>query len=141
MTIDFTTIEDHAAMQGSTPSILKKDQIIYWTTTGLVTAVMFISALNFGFNPAMKSGFVHLGLPNWFRVELTTAKILGSFALILPNLPRWIKEFTYSGFAITLISASIAHLSSGDSLLYEIGHSTFFASLVVSFWYYQKRIS
>jgi hypothetical protein len=51
-----------------------------------------------------------------------------------------IKDFAYAGFAITLISASIAHLSSGDPILYEIGHVTFFISLVVSYLYYHKYI-
>jgi hypothetical protein len=124
----------------ATPLVLKKDQIIYWGTTGIVFGIMLWSALNFAFNPAMKGAFAHFGLPNWFRVELTVAKGLGAFALLLPAVPHRIKEFAYSGFAITLISASVAHLSSGDPILYPIGHSMFFISLVVSYLYYHKRI-
>jgi hypothetical protein len=119
---------------------MKKERIIYWTTTGIVVGIMLWSALNFAFNPAMKGAFAHLGLPNWFRIELTVAKILGAFALLIPAIPRRIKEFAYFGFAITLISASIAHLSSGDGILFEIGHSVFFISLIVSYLYYHKRI-
>ncbi len=118
----------------------RKDRTIYWTTTGIVVGVMLLSALNFAFNPAMKGAFAHLGLPNWFRVELTVAKLLGSFALLIPVVPHRIKEFAYAGFAITLISASIAHLSSGDPVAFEIGHSFFFLSLVVSYLYYHRRI-
>jgi len=117
----------------------KKDQIIYWTTTGIVAGIMLWSALNFAFNPAMKGAFAHFGLPNWFRLELTTAKILGVFALVIPRVPRLIKDFAYSGFAITLISASIAHLSSGDPIWLPIAHSMFFISLVVSYFYSPKR--
>jgi hypothetical protein len=62
----------------------------------------------------MKDAFAHLGLPNWFRIELTVAKILGALALLIPTIPNRIKEFAYCGFAITLISAIIAHSSSGD---------------------------
>jgi hypothetical protein len=119
---------------------MKKDQIIYWTTTGIVASIMLWSAFNFAFNPAMKGAFAHLGLPNWFRLELTTAKILGSFVLLIPSIHHRIKEFAYAGFAITLISASIAHLSSGDPISYVIGHSTFLMSLFVSYLYYHKRI-
>ncbi len=140
MTIRVDAIDTFTATRSSTPSALRKDRLIYWTTTGLVVGVMFLSALNFAFNPAMKGAFAHLGLPNWFRVELTVAKTLGAFALLIPMVPHRIKEFAYSGFAITLISASIAHLSSGDPLTYEIGHSLFFISLVVSYLYYHKRI-
>ena len=101
---------------------------------------MLGSAFNFAFNPAMKGAFAHFGLPNWFRAELTVAKFLGAFALLIPRIPPWIKDFAYAGFAITLISASIAHLSSGDPIFYEIGHAVFFISLVVSYSYYHKRI-
>jgi hypothetical protein len=119
---------------------MKKEKIIYWTTTGIVFGIMLWSALNFAFNPAMKGAFAHFGLPNWFRIELTVAKILGALALLIPMIPHRIKEFAYFGFAITLISASIAHLSSGDGILFEIGHSVFFISLIVSYLYYHKRI-
>lgn len=94
---------------------MRKDKIIYWITTGIVVAVMLWSATNFAFNEKYKGAFQHLGLPDWFRVELTVAKFLGVAALLIPGLPARIKEFTYFGFAIVLLSAPIAHLSSGDS--------------------------
>src|SRR5262249_27071603 len=93
---------------------MKKDKIIYWTATGIVATVMLWSAINFSFNTEMKGVFAHLGLPGWFRVELSAAKILGAFALVLPIIPNRIKEFAYFGFALTIISAPIAHISSGD---------------------------
>src|SRR5258707_2305811 len=115
-----TAIHTFSAVRDSTPSAMKKDKVIYWTTTGIVVGVMLLSGLNFAFNPAMKGAFAHLGLPNWFRVELTVAKLLGSLALLIPVVPHRIKEFAYAGFAITLISASIAHLSSCDPVAFEI---------------------
>jgi len=135
-----TAIHTFSAAKGSTPNAMNKDKIIYWTTTGIVVGIMLWSALNFAFNPAMKGAFAHLGLPNWFRLELTVAKILGAFALLIPMVPYRIKEFAYFGFSITLISASIAHLSSGDGILFEIGHLVFFVSLIVSYLYYHKRV-
>jgi DoxX-like family len=117
---------------------VKKDKIIYWISTIIVTGVFLWSALNFAFNEEMKGAFAHLGLPNWFRIELTIAKITGTIVLLFPMVPHKIKEFAYAGFAITLISAAVAHLSSGDSVLLEIGHSFFFVSLVVSYIYYQR---
>ncbi len=120
---------------------MKKEKIIYWVSTGIVAAVMLWSAYNFTFNPVMKDAFAHLGLPNWFRIELTIAKLLGSIALLLTIIPRKLKEFVYFGFGITLISASVAHLSSGDSIWLEAGHSFFLISLIVSYLYYQKIIA
>ncbi|HXC65627.1 MAG TPA: DoxX family protein, partial [bacterium] len=61
----------------------------------------------------MREGFTHLGYPSYFRLELAVAKILGVAALLLP-CPAKLKEWAYAGFTFTLISAFIAHLSSGD---------------------------
>jgi hypothetical protein len=52
-----------------------------------------------------------------------------------------IKDFAYFGFAITLVSASVAHLSSGDPIWLPIAHSMFLISLVVSYLYYHKRLA
>lgn len=52
---------------------MKKDTIIYWTTTGIIDTLMFVSACNFAFNEESKAAFQHLGLPNRFKVELTAA--------------------------------------------------------------------
>jgi len=90
---------------------MKKNKIIFWITTGLVSAMMLFSAYSYLTNEVMKSGFVHLGFPSYFRIELAVAKILGVIVLILPLIPNRLKEFAYTGFAITFISAFIAHLS------------------------------
>ena len=115
-----------------------KNKVIYWISTGIVTTVFVWSGLNFAFNEEMKGAFAHLGLPDWFRVELTIAKLVGSLALLIPIMPHKVKVFAYCGFAITLISATIAHLSSGDSVVLEVGHSFFFICLVVSYVYYDR---
>jgi hypothetical protein len=46
-----------------------------------------------------EGAFVHPGLPGWFKAELTTAKILGVLALLIPSIPVKLKEFAYSGSA------------------------------------------
>src|SRR4051812_8158458 len=100
---------------------------------------MVFSAINFNLaNPIgpMKGAFAHLGFPDYFRIELTVAKILGVLALLMPGIPVKAREFAYAGFAITLISASIAHFSSGDPLLFVIDPLLFFAALVTSYVYF-----
>jgi hypothetical protein len=117
---------------------MTKDKTIYSIATGLVCSVMVFSAINFNLaNPIgpMKGAFHHLGLPHYFRVELTVAKALGVLALLLPNVPHKIKEFAYAGFAITLISASIAHFSVGDSFPFVIDPLMFLGALVTSYIY------
>ena len=140
------------AIQGSNPNPARslgsrRDRIVYWTTTGIVCAVMVFSIVNFLFNdhfpfPNGKEGaFAHLGLPNYFKFELTTAKILGVLALLLPRVPRRVKEFAYFGFGITLVSASIAHFSRGDarlSILFVVDPLVFLGCLAVSYFYFEK---
>ena len=123
-------------------------RIIYWTSTGIVCFIMTFSIINFVFNDhfpfpnGRESAFVHLGLPHYFKVELTTAKILGVLALLVPGVPRKIKEFAYFGFGLTLVSAAIAHFSVGDarnlSVLYVLDPLFFFGVLVVSYLYWNK---
>jgi hypothetical protein len=122
----------------TTVATRKKDRIVYWTSTGIIGAIMLWSAYNFNFNPAYKDAFRHLGLPNWFRIELTVAKILGSLALLVPQVPARLKDFAYAGFAIVLLSTPVAHLSSGDSIWLEAGHLFFFVCLVVSYRCYHR---
>ena len=122
----------------------RRERIIYWITTGIVCAVMIFSIVNFTFIdrfPFPEGAFVHLGLPGYFKAELTIAKILGVSALLIPGVPAKIREFAYFGFAITLISASIAHFSSGDariSVLFIIDPLVFLVFLAVSYFYFGK---
>src|SRR5437879_4046579 len=122
----------------------RRDRIVYWITTGIVCAVMVFSIINFTFIdrfPFSEGAFVHLGLPNYFRADLTVAKALGVLALLVPGIPAKIKEFAYFGFGITLISASIAHFSSGDariSVLFIIDPLIFLVLLAVSYFYFNK---
>lgn len=138
---------DAAPLRKESFKSMKKEKIIYWTTTGIVSAVMVFSIFNFIFNDHFpfpngpEGAFVHLGLPNYFKIELTTAKIFGVLALLIPGTPRRIKEFAYFGFGITLLSAGIAHFSVGDarrSILFVIDPLVFFCILVVSYFYFHK---
>src|SRR5205823_1922319 len=113
---------------------LKRAQAVYWTATAIVCAVMVFCAVNFNLeNPVgpMKGAFKHLGFPDYFRIELTVAKTLGVLALVLPGIPSKAREFAYAGFAITLVSASIAHFGSGDSMMFFIDSLLFLGALTL----------
>jgi hypothetical protein len=91
--------------------------------------------------PDLWTSFAHLGLPDYFKLELTIAKVVEVFALLIPNVPQKMKEFAYFGFAITLISASIAHFSSVDGMMFVIDHLLFLAALIVSHMYFLRMAS
>jgi hypothetical protein len=135
---------------GTSGELSKREKVVYRTATGIILAVMVFSIINFIFNDHFpfpngpEGAFVHLGLPRWFKAELTIAKILGVLALSLPGVPFKIKEFAYFGFGITLVSAGIAHFSSGDarlSVLFVIDPFVFLGLLAVSYSYFLKTHS
>ena len=112
------------------------NKILYWVLTGLVSALMLYSAFAYFTKPEMAEAFKHLGFPDFFRVELGTAKILGVAALLLPMVPGRIKELAYFGFAIVFVSALLAHYNAGDGIM--IPALVALALLVVSYVYYHK---
>lgn len=123
----------------------KRNVRIYRITTGIICAVMVYSIINFNLkNPIgpevyrTEGPFRHLGLPDYFRIELTIAKTLGVLALLIPAVPAKIKEFAYFGFAITLISAAFAHYSTGDGFIFIIDPLIFLGVLSVSYRYFWK---
>ena len=87
--------------------------VIYWIVTGLFCLQMTFTAYAQLRLPQVAQAFAHLGFPNYFRVELSCAKLIGVVLLLAPVPPR-LKEWAYAGFAIDVASALIAHLSMGD---------------------------
>ncbi|MDB5272862.1 MAG: hypothetical protein JWO58_1229 [Chitinophagaceae bacterium] len=91
---------------------MKTQKIIYWTSTGIFSAMMLLSAFMYFTSSDVVASFARIGFPSFFRIELGIAKFLGALALLLPFVPARIKEWAYAGFGITIISAVIAHLVS-----------------------------
>jgi uncharacterized membrane protein YphA (DoxX/SURF4 family) len=92
---------------------MKATRIFYWIFTAIVGLMMLYSAYAYLYVPQVAQGFEHLGFPSYFRVELAVWKIIGALLLLLP-VPSMVKEWAYAGFAITFISAFVAHTASGD---------------------------
>src|SRR5262245_49227626 len=92
---------------------LKSKAIAYWAATGLFCLQMGFTAYAQLRVPDVAQAFQHLGFPDYFRVELALAKLIGVVLLLAP-VPARLKEWSYAGFAINLASALIAHLSVGD---------------------------
>ena len=128
-----------ATIQRSSPIEIKKDRIIYLMSTWIIAIIMVLSAFYFTFSTEAKGAFAHLGLPNYLRAELAVAKILGALALVIPAVPKRIKEFAYFGIAITIVSAIIAHAASGDGIWHAIDPLIILGILIVSYVYHQKR--
>jgi hypothetical protein len=90
--------------------------IVYWIVTALFCLEMsFTAYYELMILPQAAQAFTRLGFPaDYFRVELSWAKVAGVIALLVPMIPARLKEWAYAGFAINLASALIAHFSIRD---------------------------
>lgn len=111
---------------------MKKDKIIYWLSTGLISAAMLMSSVMYlTKNPELMNNFKQLGYPSFFIPILGTAKLLGAIALVNPWFSK-LKEWAYAGFTFTFIGAIWTHVATGTPfipvivLLVILGVSYFF---------------
>lgn len=117
---------------------MKKDKIIYWTTTILIFLFEGVMPALTSQTELAKQGISHLGYPLYFGNALVVFKVLGTLLLIIPAIPKKLKELAYAGFIFDFIFASISHFSVDG-----LGYEGFFplvvlAVLMVSYTYYQK---
>ncbi|MEO6219068.1 MAG: DoxX family protein [Ginsengibacter sp.] len=116
----------------------KGARIIYWISTSII--FLLDSAMPaFTFNTELaKQGISHLGYPDYFRIELSIAKIIGGIILILPMVPARIKEWAYVGFTIDFISAFIALWVVDGFNGQTIFPLAMLIILIISYIYYHK---
>jgi hypothetical protein len=117
---------------------MKAIKITYWISTSLVTLGLFSAGIMYFTNPEVAAGFTHLGFPDYFRKELGIAKIIAALTVILPMIPRNMREWTYAGIGIVFISATIAHSASGDPTGNIVAPLIQFVILLVSYFTYSK---
>ncbi|MFY0530553.1 DoxX family protein [Archangium gephyra] len=92
-----------------------KLKISYWAITGLFCLMMTFSGfMSVSGNPQALEGMRHLGYPAYFGTLLGAAKLLGVVALLVPLVPRTLREWAYAGFAIDLVAAAVSHAAVGD---------------------------
>lgn len=117
---------------------MKKIRIIYWTATSLAMLTgALVGFLYLAGNPMMKGAFAHLGFPDYFRIELGIAKIIGMVVILVPTVPARFKEWAYAGFGITFISAIVAH-SVVDGIATAFPPIIPLVFLVLSYAYFHK---
>ena len=114
----------------------RKIKIIYWIATGLL-ALFILPGIFFMNSPMAIEGTRHLGLPEWFRLELSIGVFIGGLILILPVGKR-LKEWAYVALGIDYISAMIAHLSVDGVSFNSFSPLVTMAILIVSYVCYHK---
>ena len=87
----------------------KRNKIVYWIATGLLSALMLMSASMYIFNYEIVSQtFLSLDFPVYLIYPLAIAKILGLVA-ILSRKSNFLKELAYAGFFFDFVLALSAH--------------------------------
>ncbi|MFK7951109.1 MAG: DoxX family protein [Saprospiraceae bacterium] len=93
---------------------MKNIKRVYWASTGLLTALMLMSAGMYFFNNEMVSEtFTKLGFPTYIIYPLAVAKILGLIA-IWTEKSKALKEWAYAGFFFDFVLATSAHIAIND---------------------------
>jgi hypothetical protein len=100
---------------GTSPKTQAIVRWLYWIVTVLFCLQIGFTAYAQLRLPQVAQMFTHLGFPDYFRVELSWAKLVGVVVLLAP-VPARLKEWAHAGFAVTLASALIAHFAMGDGL-------------------------
>jgi hypothetical protein len=119
---------------------MKKINIIYWISTGLILALMLWSAIgSFTDNPAGVKVMAHLGYLPYVGHFLGVAKILAIIAILVPGFPR-LKEWAYAGLAFDMIGAMYSMYAVGNPVSQWAFMLVFIAVLFCSYIFYHKKL-
>ena len=119
---------------------MKKTNIIYWSTTGLIFLFEGVLPALTSQTEMAKEGISHLGYPAYFGVMIAVFKVAGALALIVPQVPKRIKEWAYAGFTFDFIAASVSHTAVDGFGGQAIFPLVVLGILAVSYIYYYKKI-
>jgi hypothetical protein len=114
---------------------MKRDKIIYWIATGLISAMMLMSGFMYlSKSPQVIEGFKTAGYPDYFIPFLGIAKLLAALALVVPVWGK-LKEWAYAGLGFTFIGATWTHIATSTPFV-----SPLIALVVlgISYWFWNR---
>lgn len=117
---------------------MKKAKIIFWTTTILIFLFEGVMPALTSQTELAKEGIRHLGYPEYFGNALVVFKVLGVLALVIPQVPKNVKEWAYAGFGFDFIFASISHFAVDGVGFQSFFPLIIFLILAISYIYYHK---
>lgn len=97
---------------------MKTNKIIYWISTGLLSAMLLMSAGMYVFNNEVVQGmFTNFGYPTYIIYPLAIAKVAAVLVLVTQKQST-IKEWAYSALFFEFILAFFAHymISDGEQM-------------------------
>ena len=116
---------------------MKRDKIIYWMATGLLSFMMFLTGIMYIFNSDMVAAvFTRLGYPSYLVYPLAILKLLGVLAIVT-NKSKFLKHLAYAGFFYDFLLALSGHLVAGDG---ELGPSLVALILLIVSYVYDGKV-
>jgi hypothetical protein len=117
---------------------MKKLKILFWITTGIIFIMEGLIPAFTSQTELAKEGIRHLGYPEYFGNALIVFKVLGALSLIIPQIPKRVKEWAYAGFAFDFIFASISHFAIDGMNFQSFFPLIFLAILATSYISFHK---
>jgi hypothetical protein len=117
---------------------MKKDKIIFWTTTIIIFLFEGVMPALTSQTELAKEGIRHLGYPSYFGNALVVFKVLGTLTLLIPQIPKRLKEWAYAGFAFDFLFASISYFAVEGVVFLSFFPFIFLGILTVSYIYFHK---
>lgn len=112
------------------------NEIIYWTSTVLLSFGMLVSGMSQLFHvKEMDELIAHVGYPLYFMYIIGVWKILGVIAILIPK-HKLLKEWAYAGFFFLMTGALISHLAIGDGGKAIFG-PLFQTIFIILSWYFR----
>ena len=113
-------------------------KIIYWSSTVIVSVFLLLSSYSYIFSKSTIDGIKELGFPDFFRIELAVLKFIAAILLIIPMASLQLKEWTYAGVGLFLLTALVAHIKHKDSIFIMVLLVVLMGVLMVSNIYMNK---
>ncbi len=117
---------------------MKSAKIIFWVSTIIIFLFEGVMPAFTSQTEMAKEGIRHLGYPPYFGMMLTVFKVLGTLAILIPQVPAPVKEWAYAGLAFDFIAAFISYWSVDGLTGLTFFPLLVLAILIVSYIYYHK---
>ena len=118
---------------------MKKTNIIFWISTSLIFLLEgVVNALTSRTEIARES-IRHLGYPAYFGMALMIFQLVGALALIIPQIPKRIKEWAYAGFVFDTVFAFISLVAVDGLTGAALSPLIALIIIIVSYVSYHKR--
>jgi hypothetical protein len=105
---------------------------VFWISTTIAALALALGGWSYFFHPPTIQGIGELGFPDFFRRELGVLQIAGACVLLLPAVPRPLKEWAYAGAVLFYVTAILAHAAHRDPLWITAVNVVLIANLALS---------